>query len=137
MNSPEGVEPSISHNVNEVLVTITADADSEQPEITPSIMMAPECAVHWHPGIATQLAPRQHRQSGNESLGGRGTNLRYHYERCQWKARLPLVNSLQRRSNLATAGSESALWPDRPARDPLRAWSVVRVGEPLQVCSLH
>jgi hypothetical protein len=51
MNSPEGVEPSISHNVNKVLVTITADA--EQPEITPS--MAPESAVH--PGIATS-APK-------------------------------------------------------------------------------
>ncbi len=48
MNSPEGVEPSssISHNVNEVLVTITADA--EQPEITPSAV---------HPGIAERCAP--------------------------------------------------------------------------------
>ncbi len=47
--------------------------------------------------------------------------LALHYER--WKARLPpsLVNSLQleRRSNLATAGS--AFWPDRLARYPLQS----------------
>ncbi len=103
MNSSVGVEPSISHSVNKVLVTVTADA--EQPEIAPS--MAPKSAQAVHPETTTS-APTT--QSGNESRG------RYGARRTVGLLSASLaINALplQRRSNSSMACP--ALRPARPA----------------------